>query len=381
MGNEQFDGKIAIMDYVGSKAGMDYYDTQLLDALAKLNYTTILFSNFKSATSERIIIRKKFSLQTPSFFLLKIADYCLGFFRAALEYKFKHKGKIVLLHFFEATPKDYFTVRLLYWFGFKIILIVHDVSAFGNKEIESIRNKIFDLSSSIVVQNEFSKQELINYLSAENKNKLTLSRHGNFIGLVNESVSTKTARQKLNFSDSKKYILFFGQIKKVKGLEVLIKAMPLIDSNTCLVIAGKTWKDDFSYYQKLISDLQIEQRTLKNIKFISDVERELYLKACDVLVLPYHKIYQSGVLLMGMSYRLAVVASNLESNMEVIQENKNGLLFESGNSTDLAKKINVLFKNENLLQEIKTAAYATMIEKYNWENIATDYNKIIKTIS
>jgi D-inositol-3-phosphate glycosyltransferase len=162
----------------------------------------------------------------------------------------------------------------------------------------------------------------------------------------------------------------------VKGLDVLIHALPAVDQDIHLIIAGKPWKDDFTFYQSLIEKYQLSNRVKLFIRYIDDQERELFLKSADLLIIPYRKIYQSGVLLMGMSYRLPVLASDVEANRELIKDQYNGLLFKNGDPNDLAEKINAFFKNSNK-QSIVDNAFQIMQEKHNWNEIAAKYKKVL----
>ena len=96
--------------------------------------------------------------------------------------------------------------------------------------------------------------------------------------------------------------------------------------------------------------------------------------------MPYELIFQSGVLLMSMSYGLPVVASHIPSFEEIIEDGKNGLFFENGNSDDLAKKLNALMNNNDLINEIPKNAINLMKSNYCWDSIAKGYVELIKTL-
>ena len=85
-------------------------------------------------------------------------------------------------------------------------------------------------------------------------------------------------------------------IKSVKGLDVLLKAMPEIiksNPNILLLIAGKPWRDDFSKYEDLINDLKIRKYCQLEIKFIDHKDVSSFYSASDIVVLPYRKIYKA----------------------------------------------------------------------------------------
>jgi len=103
----------------------------------------------------------------------------------------------------------------------------------------------------------------------------------------------------LNLDQNRQYILFFGRLKPTKRLDVILRAMPQIDSSIHLIIAGHSGKEDFSQYQEIIDELNLTDRLVLDVNYISEKKRELYFKATDSLVLPYELIFQSGVLLMA----------------------------------------------------------------------------------
>ena len=71
-----------------------------------------------------------------------------------------------------------------------------------------------------------------------------------------DEITKSIALKELNLDSSFKYILFFGQIKKVKKLDILLRSMVDVDSKTKLIVAGKVWKDNFDFYQQIIDEIQ-----------------------------------------------------------------------------------------------------------------------------
>ena len=130
----------------------------------------------------------------------------------------------------------------------------------------------------------------------------------------------------------------------------------------------------------IIDELNLSSRIVLDINFISEKKRELYFKATNCVVLPYDFIFQSGVLLMSMSYGLPVVASRIPPFEEIIDDGINGLLFEKGNIKALAKKINHLMNDKNLLNKIPQNAINHMKNNFSWDSVAKYYIEIIKSL-
>jgi glycosyltransferase involved in cell wall biosynthesis len=91
------------------------------------------------------------------------------------------------------------------------------------------------------------------------------------------------------------------------------------------------------------------------------------------LVLPYRKIYQSGVLLMATSYRIPVIVSNLSPNLDIIEDGKSGLVFESGNAVSLKEKIIWANQNKDEMVEYADDAWASLAKSNDWKKIARGY--------
>lgn len=359
---------IAIVDHVGNKAGMDYYSGQLAGEIAKYGIQCLLISNFTL---------KKQGVQCFPYFaghldspVKKAINHLKAFYRAAAVCR-KYRCDIAIVHIFSYDFKDLYALWILKRAGIHITAIVHDVESFaGTTSVTRQMKMLGNLADRLIVHNRFSFAQLTSGSGAALHNKVKIIPHGNYHQLVVADVSKIQARKTLGLSDELIYLLFFGQIKDVKGLDILLKAMPGLPENVHLVIAGKPWKNDFAAYQVLINELHIDSRVLQRIGFIDDSDRDLYFRACDILILPYKQIYQSGVMLMAMSYRIPIIASDLLPIKETIDDGKTGLLFRSEDANDLARVICGAVKKKDSLKEMAEMAWQQTKDNNNWHKIA-----------
>ncbi len=260
-------------------------------------------------------------------------------------------------------------VKLL--FG-KVVLTVHDVSSFANSSESSMfSNLIYKFTDLILTHNEFSKSEIIKG-NAELSSSIYIVPHGNYTPFINIQKDKETSRCKLNIPNDKKVLLFFGMIKKVKGLEVLLRALKDVIIETpdiLLVIAGKPWENDFTTYQKIIDENELSNHCLLHTKFIAHEDVEHYYCAADLVVLPYKKIYQSGVLVMTLSYGKPALVSDLPPLKEVVADMETAFLFESENSTSLAKKLNLILSDTEKLEQVRQKGENLINIRYDWNEI------------
>ncbi|HMG82670.1 MAG TPA: glycosyltransferase [Ferruginibacter sp.] len=190
-----------------------------------------------------------------------------------------------------------------------------------------------------------------------------------------EKISKEEARKYLGLKNEEKIILFFGFIRKYKGLDILLDAMKILkDQNTNpkiqitknikLLIAGEFYGDRKPY------DTQIEELGIKNdlilrTDFIPDSEVKYYLCAADVVVQPYRDATQSGVTPLAYHFEKPMIVTNVGGLPSLVPDNKVGLIAEP-NAASIAQKIIEYFKKGEqyflpyLIEEKK---------KYSWLNM------------
>ena len=366
---------ISIFDHVGKKAGMDYYSSSLANGFRNNLCKCTIYSNFIGIESEHIDYKTYYEGHTQNNVLIKLYRFIVATIKSSYSAR-KKKSDLVILHLFSADIVTLLLILIPKLFGLRVVIISHDISSFVNNDSKFIQNLIYNkLSDNIIVHNQFSYDELLKNIELKNSKKVTIIKHGGYLDHIRKIPEKSLVRKELNLESDGKYILFFGQIKEVKGLDILLEAMSNVPENIKLIIAGKPWKDDFSKYDKLIKKYNLENRVIKMIRFIEDDEREKLFFASDVNVLPYRVIYQSGVLLMAMSYGLPVIASDLPANKEIINDGINGLLFKSGDAVSLSKKIIEFFESEPT--NLATNALNAIKNEYSWNGIAKGYLQLL----
>src|SRR5262249_55245029 len=127
------------------------------------------------------------------------------------------------------------------------------------------------------------------------------------------------------------------------------------------------------------------ERIVEKIEYIPDEATELYFKAADVLILPYTRVFQSGVLFLGYSFGLPAIAADVGSLKNEIVEGKTGLMFKAQDSSDLANKIEEYFESE-LFRNLETARFQIREyanKRYSWNKVAeittSVYSNLLET--
>ncbi|MEK6406151.1 MAG: glycosyltransferase [Acidobacteriota bacterium] len=141
-------------------------------------------------------------------------------------------------------------------------------------------------------------------------------------------------------------ILFFGNVRKYKGLDVLLAAMPkVLPKVECRLIIVGEFYESLDKYQKLIREHQIESHVVMDNRYVPNEEVQGIFQQADVLVLPYLSATQSAVARIALSNGLPVIASRTGGLSEAVIENVTGLLFPPGDPDALAGQIVNYFSN------------------------------------
>ena len=185
------------------------------------------------------------------------------------------------------------------------------------------------------------------------------------------------ARQRLGIAEGEKAILFLGRMRPYKGLEYLLTAFKELassDSSYRLIVASEPKKGSEEYLEMIRGMMDREftpGQIIVKICFIPDEEMEIYLKAADVLVLPYKEIFQSGVLFLAYSFGLPVVATDVGSFREEILEGRTGFLCKPADPADLARTLETYFHSDlykvlpQRRVEIRDYGYAS----HSWDTV------------
>jgi glycosyltransferase involved in cell wall biosynthesis len=104
----------------------------------------------------------------------------------------------------------------------------------------------------------------------------------------------------------KKVLLFFGCIKRYKGLDILLEAMKYLDDSYALIIAGESYSG-WAKYKKLIAG--VKQKVIVNNYYIPFDSVRWYFSVADVCVLPYRSATQSAVGAVAEHYGTPCIAT------------------------------------------------------------------------
>lgn len=300
--------------------------------------------------------------------------------------------KFFRMYFFKSicqklNLKDYYAINLIgrkdseifIWFHNYlncncILTSLHEVCDHNNQDYikpSKLLNYLFTNKKEIVVHSLKTLEDILSFNSASKKHI-----HLIHYGLFESYLTINPLKMSIL---PKKYILFYGNIKPYKGLNVLYNAVfnnPKFFNEIKIVIAGNGYDP---VMDRIISD----NRFILINHFLSNEELVELIKKAYLIVCPYISVSQSGIPQTAFVFNKPVIASNIGSFQEIIKDNENGLLFKTEDANDLARVINMLIENNCLYNELITniEQFERLNQDYCWRNISYKYEKIIRKIN
>lgn len=334
---------------------------------------------------DRPIPQAEEGFQVPVF--LKTLRLRFLLYKAAISLLY-HRPDVIHIQWLIDRNEDYKFIRLLKWLGFIIVYTVHDILPQGaevHPDREAIK-KIYGKVDAIIVHAAGNKKEILSLFNLD-PGKIHVIPHGsNELFNTNKAVSKEIARKELGIPPAKKVILFFGIIKRYKGLEYLVEAFHEIKkqvSNAILLVVGSIYDRDiegFRYYSRLIDEIRTRDDVLCVPDYIPFEKIAPYFCAADVVVLPYTKTYTSGVLLAAYAAGRPVVVTDTGASREVVESGRSGIVVPPRDSKALSQAI-VEIVNSSDMEEMGKYAKHLAETRYSWRNVALKTTDLYRSLT
>ena len=182
-------------------------------------------------------------------------------------------------------------------------------------------------------------------------------------------ISKEEARKHLALPVNEKIILFFGFIRKYKGLDLLLEAMnnaSIREANIKLLIAGEFY-DNKEEYEIIIAKYNLANSLYLRTQFIDNSEVKYYLSASDFVIQPYKHATQSGVTPLAYHFEKPMLVTNVGGLANLVPHMEVGIVTEP-NADSIAAGIMKLYELgethflKHLCEEKK---------KFSWEHLTT----------
>ena len=208
--------------------------------------------------------------------------------------------------------------------------------------------------------------------------KLRVLHNGVELDKYSKSKTKTQARKITNLQAGKKIVLYSGNIYKGRGIDLLIDAACDLKDVLFLVLGGE--QKDIDYYENIVKTKKVEN--FKFLGFVDHKEVINYLYSSDVLVMPYGggMTIKSGTvasdftspikLFEYMASKRVIVASKINSVLEILEDGRNAVLVEIDDLDSLKKGLRLALNNSSNSLKLADQAYKD-VKKYTWKQRAS----------
>jgi glycosyltransferase involved in cell wall biosynthesis len=187
--------------------------------------------------------------------------------------------------------------------------------------------------------------------------------------LGGQGLSREEARAGLGLAPDRLILLFFGFVRPYKGLDLLIDALAQVRAGLPveLLVVGEFW-DERRRYERMIERLGLGEAVRIVDRYVPNEMIEPYFAAADLVVQPYRSLSGSAVCQLAYGLGRPVIATDVGSLSEVIEDGVNGRLVPAGDASALAVAIRESL-DPRTLAALTLGARATP-ERFTWDRLA-----------
>jgi len=175
-------------------------------------------------------------------------------------------------------------------------------------------------------------------------------------------------------------LMFFGLIRESKGLDLLVRALPLVADqvpDVRLIVAGDEIEPAWSH-RKLAEELGVADRIDWRLRFLPDGEIADLLEEATVVVLPYRKIESSGVLATALGHGRPVVVTDVGSLGDTVREFGAGVVAHPNDPSSLAASCVALLRRDALADAVHGTKRAR--EALSWDRAAEAHERLYEQV-
>lgn len=263
--------------------------------------------------------------------------------------------------------------------GIKMVVLLHNLSSHESFFFEPLMQRLLKVSADgfLTLSGTVSKE-----VSVAMPRIPLLSLFHPVYEPEEKLPSMLEARRELKLNPHSPVLLFFGYVRRYKGLDTMLRAMPSIlqrEPALKLVIAGYFYENQGSY-RRLIGQLGIGENVDIYPGYVSEERSALFFAAADAVVLPYRSATQSGVVHLAYGYGLPVIVTPVGALPEMVRSGQTGWVAGDSSSEGFASAVKEFLDNRQKLVSMRQAIEAFRRE-CSWEAFVASTGSFFEAIT
>ena len=361
------------------KGGIAHYTDLLCRALREDGNEVQLYT-FKFQYP-KLLYKKPQKDMKSSGFGTNDADFCIhtlnpfNWIRVAGRIK-KQKPELIILQWWHPyfAPCFWSICKLLR--REKILFVCHNVFPHERFPLDRLLTKwTLGCGRYFITQSKMDARDL---LSVKHDAVYRVTPHPTYGMFCKQGMSMQKAREQLQIDQGQRALLFFGFVRKYKGLQYLLEAMKLLkerDFKVQLWVVGDFGEDKDEYVEQ-IRRFEIGDQVQMVEGYVPDDEVEKYFAASDLVVLPYLSATQSGIVQIAFGFEKPVLVTEVGGLPDVVTNGKTGYVVEPRSAEMIAEAIMDYYINN------RREAFVSQIEKekdrFSWKTFVDTMMEMVR---
>jgi glycosyltransferase involved in cell wall biosynthesis len=257
------------------------------------------------------------------------------------------------------------------WTRIPVMFLIHNVLPHEERQWDrQLARLTLRTGRFFLVHTQREKQRLLSLIP---RAKVAVNAHPVYDMFTKGRLPRDAARDRLGFTEDTQLILFFGIVRRYKGLKFLVDAIAELHkrgSNIYLLIAGEFWEDKTEYLQ-YIERLNLSAHVRIDDRYIPNEEVGIYLSAVNALVAPYVGGTQSGSITLALAFGLPLIIT--DQIAASIKPTQRGIVHvvPSGDVKSLADAIEEVITNPPLSKDLSSTP------KNDWSQLVDVIEELI----
>lgn len=258
----------------------------------------------------------------------------------------------------------------------KILFVCHNVFPHERFPLDRLLTKwTLGCGRYFITQSKMDARDL---LSVKHDAVYRVTPHPTYGMFCKQGMSMQKAREQLQIDQVQRVLLFFGFVRKYKGLQYLLEAMKLLkerDFKVQLWVVGDFGEDKEEYVEQ-IRAFEIGDQVQMVEGYVPDDEVEKYFAASDLVVLPYLSATQSGIVQIAFGFEKPVLVTEVGGLPDVVTNGKTGYVVEPRSAETIAEAIMDYYINN------RREAFVSQIEKekdrFSWKTFVDTMMEMVR---
>ena len=258
----------------------------------------------------------------------------------------------------------------------KILFVCHNVFPHERFPLDRLLTKwTLGCGRYFITQSKMDARDL---LSVKHDAVYRVTPHPTYGMFCRQGMSMQKAREQLQIDQGQRVLLFFGFVRKYKGLQYLLEAMKLLkerDFKVQLWVVGDFGEDKEEYVEQ-IRAFEIGDQVQMVEGYVPDDEVEKYFAASDLVVLPYLSATQSGIVQIAFGFEKPVLVTEVGGLPDVVTNGKTGYVVEPRSAETIAEAIMDYYINN------RREAFVSQIEKekdrFSWKTFVDTLMEMVR---